>query len=206
MKNVWRRLKLRSFTLIELLVVIAIIGILAGMLLPVIASAREKARRTNCTSNLSQMGKGLTMYSMDNSEAYPPNFTGIEACAKSPKLMICPSASGTFGTWNQVATIGNSNCAYVMSLKTDSSDGNKTVTAATDANTLIMMDKNGDKAVGAITVTSFGGNHGTKGANVLYNDGSCTWINTSDWLNSTTRTQLLGKASSTFDIAHYAEY
>jgi len=206
MKKVWRGLKLRSFTLIELLVVIAIIGILAGMLLPVIASAREKARRTNCTSNLSQMGKGLTMYSMDNAEAYPLGFTGIEACAKQPKLMICPSTSGTFGQWDRQTAIHQTNVAYVMSIK---DSGSKPVTAASDANILLMMDKNADTVakynISDITTASFGGNHGRKGSNVLYNDGSCSWVNTGDWLVQATRTNILGGASETFNTTFYAD-
>ncbi len=54
--------KEKGFTLIELLVVIAIIAILAGLILPVLARARESARRTACKSNLSQIGKACGMY------------------------------------------------------------------------------------------------------------------------------------------------
>ena len=63
--------KSRGFTLIELLVVIAIIAILAAMLLPALQSARERARRSNCTNNLKQMGLALMSYAQDNKEKMP---------------------------------------------------------------------------------------------------------------------------------------
>lgn len=63
--------KCRGFTLIELLVVIAIIAILAAILFPVFANAKESAQTAGCSSNLSQLGKAYSMYLDDNNSRYP---------------------------------------------------------------------------------------------------------------------------------------
>ena len=83
----------KAFTLIELLVVIAIIAILAAILFPVFAQAREKARQTSCLSNLKQIGLGLMMYTQDYDETYPMNlFLGFEPgpCVHLSQVAIAP--------------------------------------------------------------------------------------------------------------------
>ena len=80
--NTEHRTPNRGFTLIELLVVIAIIAILAAILFPVFAKARESARRTACLSNVKQLGMNWMMYVQDNDEMFPPSNTTVGAAAQ----------------------------------------------------------------------------------------------------------------------------
>jgi len=98
----------KGFTLIELLVVIAIIAILAAILFPVFARAREKARQTNCLNNQKQNGLGLLMYAQDYDETFFNYridssagatywYVLIQPYVKNTQIQLCPSASGSRG-------------------------------------------------------------------------------------------------------------
>ena len=80
----WGKLKRAGFTLIELLVVIAIIAILAAMLLPALAKAKERARTTQCLNQLRQLGQSMAMYGDDQSSRLPPAETSVPWNSTNP--------------------------------------------------------------------------------------------------------------------------
>jgi prepilin-type N-terminal cleavage/methylation domain-containing protein len=84
------RRKATGFTLIELLVVIAIIAILAAILFPVFAQAREKARQTSCLSNQKQLGTAIVMYVQDYDETFPLAFGAVNGAWQWYQLQCVP--------------------------------------------------------------------------------------------------------------------
>jgi prepilin-type N-terminal cleavage/methylation domain-containing protein/prepilin-type processing-associated H-X9-DG protein len=127
----------RGFTLIELLVVIAIIAILAAILFPVFAQAREKARQSACLSNLKQIGTALMMYTQDYDEILPSQAQGspgrpdnavlrfadpdhaqwrvnwiwaVQPYVRNWQIFRCPSAAPHYSA--DFAPVGNSDTAY----------------------------------------------------------------------------------------------
>ncbi len=116
-------MKKRGFTLIELLVVIAIIAILAAILFPVFAKAREKARTASCQSNLKQIGLAATMYAQDYDETmvhYSLPGTGgwtaaLDPYTKNAQVYVCPSKAGvTPGYGYNYLYLGNGSTGTAM--------------------------------------------------------------------------------------------
>jgi prepilin-type N-terminal cleavage/methylation domain-containing protein/prepilin-type processing-associated H-X9-DG protein len=120
-----RTRKSRGFTLIELLVVIAIIAILAAILFPVFARARENARRASCQSNLKQIGLGLLQYTQDYDERFSPSSNNeadyalsglrIGPYTKSDQLLVCPSHSDSSYNVRKVSGVGTTLTSYYVS-------------------------------------------------------------------------------------------
>jgi len=110
----------RGFTLIELLVVIAIIAILAAILFPVFAQARDKARQSTCISNAKQIALAIAQYLQDYDERFPSNhyciyYLALQPYLRNTEVWRCPTATGNYpvrGEWWGLGT------AIIANMKT----------------------------------------------------------------------------------------
>ena len=201
----------KGFTLIELLVVIAIIAILAAILFPVFAKAREKARQSSCLSNVKQLGLALLQYAQDYDERmmigilhYPTWTYGtwpgrIEPYIKNTQIFICPSNGESRNYTNGAYTRGL-DYGYNCWCSTRAMDS-YTTAAASATNVFTFVDcglpdpYNRDHLHGG-GPNKFGAPVHNEGANFAFVDGHAKWYKeTGDYLNAYRNVIYFGEAA-----------
>lgn len=160
--------KKNGFTLVEILIVIAIIAILAGMLLPALSGARERARRTTCLNNLKQIMAAYEMYAEDYFENYPAKGQAIYTSIypefiKTPQTFWCPSTiSRGIRQPNEINSSNwNDSYSFVFGLTTGNNCPNPVPVIS-------------DRGIFVGSAANYG-NH-KYGMNVQYLDGSASWV------------------------------
>ncbi|HOM82691.1 MAG TPA: DUF1559 domain-containing protein [Armatimonadota bacterium] len=194
-------MKRSGFTLIELLVVIAIIAILAAILFPVFARARENARKSTCQSNLKQLAQAVLMYAQDYDEALPGancatldagtcwnlvaypyiKNTGVFRCpSDAAPLLIQPGANPCGGSYKGVPA---SAVAHQLSYGFNLQQQNKALTQIQDVSSVMMLvearypwGEVGPASKYSYANSSTMRNRHSDGSNIAFMDGHVKWF------------------------------
>lgn len=156
----------KAITLLELLVVVAIVGVTVMLLLPLIKSTREQARRHTCANNLRRISQALHEYAINNKDTFPGDLSSLyPEYIDSVKIFICPSDVDA----SDIDVDGSDLDATTSYLYSRGWSVKDTL------NTIIACDKN--DIFGKDT------NHRGKGGNAAYLNGDVKWVDTQDWVN-----------------------
>ncbi len=127
----------RGFTLVELLVVIAIVGVLFMLILPAVASTRERAHTMSCLNNMKQLAMAALMYADDNDEAIPDaSETELGNYIDNPDVYLCPrdNATPSYRYWSGTpesllpAHVSGSFSEQILYIETDSTEDKEFIT------------------------------------------------------------------------------
>jgi type II secretory pathway pseudopilin PulG len=201
MNSISRRCSKPGFTLVGLLVIIAVLVILAAMLLPALARAKQKAQRINCVNNLKQTGLAFRIWEGDNGDKYPMavstdkggtmefttgadtfrHFQVMSNELSTPKILICPADTRTIA--NNFVHLKNQNVSYFVGLDANEEfpqrflDGDRNITGESEPENGILKLVSGQRVSWTRDI------HVNQG-NVGLSDGSVQQYSNSDLRNA----------------------